>query len=71
MSVTRLRPHFRSCSIGITAYRPAVTGRLGALAAADGKRTFWKQKSPIDLDPAEVSLSWLSPFRCTLCNKVY
>src|SRR5713226_10300322 len=64
-SATRPRPRFRSCSIDITAYRLAVTEQLDVLAAAKGNGTFWKQKSPIDLDQADVhavlssSLVWV------------
>jgi hypothetical protein len=47
-SATRPPPRFRSCSTNITAYHPAVTEQLGALTAAEGKGTVWKQKLPID-----------------------
>lgn len=60
-SVTRQRRRFRSCSIDITAYRPAGIEQLDALMAAEGKGTL-KQESPVDLDQAEVRavLSFMS-----------
>lgn len=36
------------------AYRLAVTEQLDALKAAEGKGTFWKQRSPINLDQVEI-----------------
>ena len=39
------------------AYRLAVTEQRGALTAAEGKGTFWKQKSPIDLGVASITAS--------------
>src|SRR3984957_8313063 len=46
--VTRQQRHFRSCSIDITACRPAGTEHPG-LTAAKGKRTFRKRRSPTSL----------------------
>src|SRR5690348_1691921 len=54
VSATRPWPHLRRCSFGITACRLAVTGQVTALAVNASMRTFWKQKSPIDLDQADV-----------------
>ena len=51
-SATRPPPRFRSCSIAITACRPAVTAQRAAPTAVEGKRTFWRRKSPTDLDAA-------------------
>jgi hypothetical protein len=46
------------------AYRLAVTEQRGALTAAEGKGTFWKQKSPIDLDAASTAASgWPDAWR--------
>jgi hypothetical protein len=45
------------------AYRLAVTEQRGALTAAEGKGTFWKQKSPIDLDAASIAASGWPPAR--------
>jgi hypothetical protein len=46
------------------AYRLAVTEQRGALTAAEGKGTFWKQKSPVDLDAASTAASgWPAAWR--------
>jgi hypothetical protein len=40
------------------ACRLAVTEQFAALTVAEGKGTFWKQRSPIDLDQAGFWKVW-------------
>ena len=61
-SATRPRPHSRSCSIAITACRPAATAQRGTPTAIESKRMFWKQKSPTDHGAASRADSANSSF---------
>src|SRR5712664_552142 len=64
VSATRPWPHFRRCSFDITACRLAVTEQFAALTATVSKRTFWKQKSPIDLDQGDEQIPKRRKSRC-------
>ena len=73
-SATRPRRRSRSCSIAITACRPAVTAQRGAPTVVESKRTFWKRKSPTDrgaasgADRADSSLAGARTSRSALVS---